>query len=206
MHSIPESGRAYRSGLMLLLGSSIVRRWLVLILLCIIGSRADAIVSGDKKAIVILCSFSNAAIEGTVPEIQGRLFTNAVSVNTLYQEYSYGNMSWSGDVTAVTISADGSVYNPNLWCDQADAAAVAQGYVMSNYNVHVYAYPTSVSQGNYAFATTASVGQRVVTFHVHDLFAYGHEMGHSLGMAHASSDLDNNGTLDEEYGDRTDLM
>ncbi len=181
--------------------------FLTLLSLWFFAPTVHAIVSGNKRAIVILCSFSSAPIEGTVSEIQGRMFTNAVSVNTLYQEYSYGNVSWSGDVLGpVMINADGNVYNPTLWCDLADSAAVSQGYVISDYTVHVYAFPTAVSAGNYAYAVSAAVGPRVVTFHVHDLFAYGHEVGHSLGMHHASTDEDNNGVLEDEYGDRTDLM
>ena len=168
------------------------------------GGVSAAAVVGDKRTLTIVVDFNNAAVECSVAEMRGKLFTDAMSVDRYTRESSYGAVSWSGDVVRVSInfSATTGSCNTGTWQGAADAAARAQGFEPNNYVQRNYVAPRTTTGCPYAFAS----GNVVWTFHCRDFNALAHEMGHSLGMHHASTDTNNDGALEDEYGDLTDVM
>jgi hypothetical protein len=151
----------------------------------------------------MLVSLTDAPIDCSVAEVNGFVFTNSpLNVDSFYDHATWGNVRWSGNVIAVSIPFASSPCNADAWANAADAAASTQGFNPNNYTARVYALPSSAGSCGYAFAA----GNRVWNFHCSDLFAYGHEMGHTIGMHHASTDPNNDGVIDAEYGGNDDCM
>lgn len=164
---------------------------------------ASAAVTGTKTALVMLVSLTNAPIDCTIAEVNGFVFTNSpLNVDSFYDHATWGNVRWSGNVIAVSIPFGTTPCNADAWANAADSAAAAQGFNPNNYTARVYALPSAAGSCGYAFAA----GNRVWNFHCSDLFAYGHEMGHTIGMHHASTDPNNDGVIDAEYGGYDDCM
>jgi hypothetical protein len=167
------------------------------------GSKAAAAVLGTKSALVMLVSMTNAPAECSIPEVRGFIFTNSpLNVDSFYDHATWGNVRWTGSVISVSINFGTSPCSADAWADAADAAAASQGYNPGAYTARVYALPSAAGSCGYAFAA----GSRVWNFHCSDLFAYGHEVGHTVGMGHASTDPNNDGTIDGEYGGDDDCM
>jgi hypothetical protein len=166
-------------------------------------TNATAAVTGTKTAIVMLVNLNDAPIECSTSYVNNKWFVaSPLNIKAFYEHSSYGNMTWSGNVLTVSINYSKNTCQRDTWADAADNAARAQGFEPLNYTVRCYAFSSSVPNCGYALAA----GNRVWNFHCSDLFAYGHEVGHSLGMHHASTDSDNNGTIDNEYGGNDDCM
>lgn len=175
----------------------------VLFLCCVFLSPASASITGTKSALVMLVSFNDAPIDCTVAEVTGFWFTNSpLNVDSFYNEATWGNVRWTGSVINVSINFSRSPCSADAWANAADAAAVAQGYNPNAYSARVYSFPSSAGSCGYAFAA----GNRVWNFHGTDLFAYAHEVGHTIGLHHASTDHNNDGVIDNEYGGMDDCM
>lgn len=170
---------------------------------CSTALPSAAAVSGTKSALVILVSMTNAPIDCTIPEVQGLVFTNLpLNVDSFYDHATWGNVRWTGSVINVSINYGTSPCLADAWADAADAQAVIQGYNPGSYTARVYALPSAAGSCGYAFAA----GNRVWNFHCSDLFAYGHEVGHSIGLGHASTDRNNDGVIEDAYGGYDDCM
>ncbi len=167
------------------------------------ATAAFGAVSGTKSALVMLVSLTNAPIDCSVGEVRGMMFTNLpLNVDSFYNEATWGNVRWTGSVINVSINFGTSPCNADAWANAADAQAALQGYSPGSYTVRVYALPSAAGSCGYAFAA----GTRVWNFHCSDLFAYGHEVGHSIGLGHASTDRNNDGVIDDAYGGYDDCM
>ncbi len=187
-------------------GSITVARNTLLALSLVFGLQSSSVsapVSGNKSALVMLVSMTNAPIDCTVGEVNGMVFTNLpLNVDSFYNDATWGGVRWTGSVVNVSINYGTTPCNADVWANAADAQAVLQGYNPSAYTARVYALPSAAGSCGYAFAS----GNRVWNFHCSDLFAYGHEMGHSLGLGHASTDRNNDGVLEDAYGGYDDCM
>ena len=92
----------------------------------------------------------------------------------------------------------------------ADKAAT--GVMLGNYQHRVYVLPTNVgcSWAGLAYVGCGNSCQAWVKAYSGQACgyndAYAHELGHNLGMWHASTDTNNDGTLDCEYCDTSDFM
>jgi hypothetical protein len=151
----------------------------------------------------MLVSLADAPIDCTVPEVNGLLFTNSpLNVDSYSDHATWGNVRWTGSVVTVSIAFSTNPCNRDVWADAADNAATLLGYNPSAYTARVYAFPSAAGSCGYALAA----GNRVMNFHCSDLFAYGHEMGHTIGMHHASTDRNNDGIIENEYGGNDDCM
>src|SRR5260221_5191477 len=75
---------------------------------------AAALVSGTQNAVVILLNFLDANIECTQPAVNGLMFNNSASVNTVYQETSYGNVAFAG-VVAGSLTINYFKTNPRVF-------------------------------------------------------------------------------------------
>jgi hypothetical protein len=178
---------------------------LALVAFAVIASteKTPAAAFGTKTALVMLVSLTNAPIDCTIAEVNGFVFTNSpLSVDSYFDHSTWGNVRWSGNVIAVTVGYGTGSCSQDAWADAADSAALGLGYNPANYTARVYAFPSVMGSCGYALAA----GNRVMNWHCSDLFAYGHEIGHTIGMHHASTDHNNDGVIEGEYGGLDDCM
>ena len=186
-----------------------------------------------RRAVVLLVDIRDSAgtlhkvsadCDGNTARSSTIMFGNqagALNVDGCYQDASFGALGFGGtgypgttlDVTRVTVdetAAIGSACNYSAWASAADRAAT--GVTLSNYQHRVYVLPANVGCG---WAGLAYVGcgiscQAWVKAYSNHVCgypdAYAHEIGHNLGMWHASTDTNNDGTLDCEYCDTSSFM
>ena len=143
------------------------------------------------------------------------------NVDGCYKDSSFGALGFGGavypggtpDVVRVTVNeaaAIGGVCNYSAWGAAADKAAT--GVTLSNYQHRVYVLPSNAgcSWAGLAYVGCGSSCQAWVKAYSGQVCgypdAYAHEIGHNLGMWHASTDTNNDGTLDCEYCDTSDFM
>ena len=164
---------------------------------------AIATVTGEQRTIVMVADFTDATTSCSVNAIRDLMFTDPAnqSVDDLYQETSLGQVSFSGDVVGrynINFSSTDAC-DVNAWAAAADTEAQNSGVDLSLYDRKVYVLPDINTCG---WSGLASVGGNPSYAWIMrcDLEAvFGHELGHNLGMNHAS-------TLSSEYGDTSDIM
>ncbi|HLG18365.1 MAG TPA: Ig-like domain-containing protein, partial [Bdellovibrionota bacterium] len=176
----------------------------------------EATSSNVRRAVVLIADFIDSPSDCTSEsQAADAMFTGVQSVDGMYRESSFGVVSFPGDTNAngqpdvYRVSIPASVADacaPTPWATQADAAAVSMGVDLSLYQHKVYALPQNVTcswagLANVGCAGTCRAWTRIC---YSDIFA--HELGHNLGMAHASTDVNNDGIVDSEYGDTSDIM
>ena len=157
------------------------------------------------------------------------MFNNSYSVDSVYQEGSFGNAAYpgpnqnGGKVIVVTIEKPANLGGGG--CDyyaiasRADAAANTQfgaSDLVSNYNRKIYWVPPSSlsSCGWLALGQVGSYGSTATLLSwttSNSANAIIHEVGHNHGWHHAATDFNNNEQLDttsssEEYGDTSGAM
>jgi hypothetical protein len=135
-----------------------------------------------------------------------------------FNQLGFGGAGYPGsmrDIVHVSITEAGvlsAVCNYEAWANAADTAATAQSVNLANYEHVVYVLPAGigcgwaglgyVGCGNNCRAWIATYDSQLCGY----IDAYAHELGHNLGLMHASTDLNNDGTIDCEYCDVSDVM
>ena len=163
---------------------------------------ASAVVSGDQPTLVVLAQFTDAAVSCSAEAIRDVMFTDpsGLSVDRQYREGSGDRVSFSGAVVGpFTIPfSSGDPCDIGAWADAADAAASAAGEPPSTYARKVYVMPSSsCAAAGYGTIGGSPSGAWIFACNLKGVFA--HELGHNLGLDHAS-------TPTAEYGDSTDPM
>ena len=178
---------------------------------------AGAVTAGQRRALLMVVNMSNSpGYYGatTADAGAGVLFTDNYSLNTAYDEGSFGQLSYAGDRASDVVIVE-IPYSANcpIWtiAQNADAAAVNAGVDLSLYHNKIYlAPPKSISDCTWLalgeVGPYGSTAARRSWSTYNNAVVYVHEVGHNLGWLHASTDLDNNGVLDSEYGDISDAM
>lgn len=176
---------------------------------------AAAAVAGERRSIVLLVDFANAAVSCSTAQVAGLLFEGARSVDGLYRESSWDRLRFPGDgdgdgspdVFRVSIDDTIAGCNPVGWAAAADEAARDAGLALDAAQHVLYVLPSATGC---VFAGLATVGCpgvcRAWVKSCGTADVYAHELGHNLGLWHASTDANNDGLLDSEYGDLSDVM
>jgi Gametolysin peptidase M11 len=166
------------------------------------SSAPTAPVTGDQRTLVMIANFRDTSVTCSASDINNVIFANppSLSVNALYQESSLGQVSFSGNVIGpYTINANSTdSCNTTGWADAADLQAASLGVDVASYPRRVYVMPPSSCEAA-GVATVGGVTGRAWIFTCGTQGVYAHELGHNLGMDHAS-------TPTQEYGDSTDPM
>lgn len=195
------------------LAPTAARKALVLIVDIVDGG---AVVSANSSSCDGTTALSSDIMFGSKGGVQ--------NVDSCYQENSFGALGWGGasypggaqDVVRVQISEAATplsgVCNYSAWGSAADSAAAAKGIVLGNYQHRVYVLPSNVGCswaglayvgcGSNCTAWIKSYSGQVCGYSD----AYAHELGHNLGMWHASTDANNDNVIDCEYCDTSDVM
>jgi hypothetical protein len=93
----------------------------------------------------------------------------------------------------------------------ADAAATAAGVDINQYTFKFYLIPSASACGWGGLAYVGACGEEAGSTYckawaktqTSGSSTWTHELGHNVGMNHASTDTNNDGTIDDEYGDTT---
>jgi hypothetical protein len=165
-------------------------------------SAAVAAAGGEQRTAVMLLNFRDKNLSCSASFVRDVMFSDPdnVSVDAMYQESSFNQVWFSGDVMgAFTLDYDSSgTCDYWGWASAADAAAQASGVNLSDYNRKVYVMPSN-SCGWAGLGTVGGNPSRSWIFRCALDDVYGHEVGHNLGMHHAA-------TASNEYGDVSDIM
>ena len=142
-----------------------------------------------KRLAIILINFTDDTREPfTVAQTQTAFFgaSPTKSVNTFYQEQSYGAWDTVGDVFGYfTITADRTACNWSDWGAKGRDAATAAGINLSQYTNVVHVWPGQSACG------WAGLAYLPGTYSFLDgtisLYVATHELGHNYGAHHAST-------------------
>jgi len=153
------------------------------------SSVTAAAVTGTKNVAVLQFNFSNDTSQPwTNAYAQGVMFTNSDSVAAYYRESSDGALTLTGSVFGwYTIpNANGPTCDYSGWATAAQNAATAAGVKLSDYQYLVYAFPRTSACGWAGLGYLPGSG--AWTNGEMTLRVLGHELGHNLGVHHASSE------------------
>lgn len=169
-----------------------------------LAQAAAAEVVGEQKTLVMIAHFLDEQVPCTTASIDNLMFTDPTgnSVNHYYQDTSQGRVKFTGQVVGpFTIGfLSTSSCNIGAWADAVDAAAAAEGVDLSRYARKVYVLPAKNGCGSYAgIGQVGGAVTRSWIFRCNAADTFAHELGHNLGLSHAS-------TPTSEYGDRSDIM
>jgi hypothetical protein len=190
----------------------------------------SAAATTQTLAVVLVNFTDDPRTPFTTDQLRSQVFTDPHSVSAFFAEQSFGRVSFTGRVRP-----DGDVYgwytvsrnqasgcDFTAWSASADAAAAAAGVDLSLYDHVAYVFPQQASgQTACAFSGVGMMpGSEVWINGDISVRVIGHELGHNLGVHHASSlrCLDANGApvplalpvssrcTASEYGDPFDVM
>ncbi|MFA5878229.1 MAG: Ig-like domain-containing protein [Candidatus Staskawiczbacteria bacterium] len=181
-----------------------------------------------KKVAVILFNFQdNTAQPWTVDNIRAKTFTDPTSVKAYYNEASFEKL-----ILSSAIRGDGDVFGwytvpfpegvnclestNRAWAQNAETQAAANGFIKSNYDAVIYAFPWVEACSGWSGWTFGIGSSQVWINGSYSLYTVGHELGHVFGVNHASTYNCTNSQgarvpisdtcTTNEYGDPFDIM
>ncbi len=167
------------------------------------------LVSGTQRTVVLIANLTDVNFKVSAASVNGLMFTNPASINAYYSEDSFSNVSFAGDVFGpynIPYASTASCTSMTSWSSALETQATSAGVNLGNYTrrIYVFPYPNGCSSQYGGVGTIGgNPSQAWILYgdynngNVSGLF--GHEIGHNLGMHHAS-------TLTDEYGDTSDVM
>src|SRR5262245_36566756 len=187
------------------------------------GSTATAPVLSERTAIAILVNLSDATLCADVATctytpsyVADKLFTATQSMRALYLSSSYGQVTFKTDtdgngqpdvVGPYNLSLSKVGCNWSAWGTAANSAAQAAGVNVTLYQHIIYVLPPYSELPDCGWAGLAYVGgNKAFIAEPQSMMVYSHELGHNLNMGHAATDPENDGVMNDEYGDSSDPM
>lgn len=172
--------------------------------------------SSSRKALVMVVNFNDKSAGCSDSAASDLMWTGTRNINGLFKESSFNTIDFPQDsngdnqvdVVNLTLTSNmGSSCDYINWALDADTAASNAGFDLSIYDHRVYILPTSAKCDWSGLANLGCSSYcRSWTLHCNYPDVLAHELGHNLGMSHASTDQDNNGTTDCEYCDVSGVM
>jgi hypothetical protein len=186
-----------------------------------VAAQTAAASTGARTLAVILVNFANDSAQPfTTDQARAAYFTASNSVSAYYGEQSQGQVSFTGQIRSdgdvfgwYTIASTDAGCNWQTWGSQARAAAKADGHDTAGYDHVAVVFPNAPScawsglgyePGRYSYIN-GTLSPRTTA----------HEIGHNLGLMHASSYNCSNAGVRvtiggscslSEYGDPFDVM
>lgn len=170
--------------------------------------------TGNQKIAVIMFNFNNDLSQPyTTEEVRSYLTgTQRKSVARYFQEASYSQLNFTADIFGwLTLPVNKPQYMYSETSDLARQKAAENGVILSNYDIFIYLFPRIASEYNSGWTYLAEN-----EVWINGYFYYGlmeHEIGHTLGLQHASSYSCRGLQIDRyvncervEYGDSYDVM
>jgi hypothetical protein len=180
--------------------------------------------SESRSIIIIIMGFRDIAGKNVFPDcdtdcINDRMFNGRYSVNNLYKDTSRNVLYFNQSISKI-VSVQSSFSTFTAICDhyafwnKAFELARLQSIEPSNYRHKMVILPESAGSGTCGWTGLAYIGciEQTCLALIRDpkIQVMTHELGHNLGMLHASLDYNNDGVvdsgLDGEYGDHSDPM
>lgn len=175
--------------------------------------------TGEQRTAVLMVNFANQVSQPfTKEQLRQVIFEAEDSMNGYYKQTSFGQVSFSGDIFGwYTISLDNTdcVNRSRDWSDEADIIAQRSGVDLVKYTRWVYVFAPAQEDCPYGGVGTigGNPSRAWIFFGGGRSFIYKHEVGHNLGVHHASSLLCGTKAIDDyslcgksEYGDPYDVM
>ncbi len=173
----------------------------------------------EASVAVIIVDFLDSAVSCSPGDIAQRMFplVGQANVSDYYVESSHGefglqmdaNDNGSVDVfgpyTVSAVTSDACDYY--AWAFEAEALAEMDGVDLSAFRHLMFVLPSNTSCSWWGVANVGCGSQCrswIARCAVDDLYA--HELAHNLGMRHASTDTNNDGNVNSEYGDNSCVM
>ncbi|MFO1434009.1 MAG: hypothetical protein U1F76_28610 [Candidatus Competibacteraceae bacterium] len=178
----------------------------------------------QRHAVVLLVDLldAKASTRYTPDQIASLMYTGTRSVAELYSQASLGQLQFVADsdnngapdvfgpFTIDYSAAQNCDYH--AWAEAAENAAVTAGIDLSRYQHRVFVLPYYMDLPYCGWAGIATVGCDPASFCRAWIAEgdvgiwYAHELGHNLNLAHAGTDSDNDGVINQVYGDYSDPM
>ena len=166
--------------------------------------------SQPLKTLTMILSVCNRNSNVTPKDITNTLLYNKLNVREMIQTCSYNKSSLSTHVvpSIINVPCNGNTYYPV--CDVFGWAEYADNFVstymripLTQYNRRIYIIPPDVGCGFGGLGSVGPCGNEcrvwINSKIANEVSAYVHELGHTLGLSHASY-------MGDQYGDLTDIM
>ncbi len=161
----------------------------------------------NRSVLTLLVTMNDGSPYLSKDTVAKYMFGSTASVAHLYLDSTAGKVTFDGDpdrdgnldIYSVKIDAQASGNcSYTTWGSLAEQQAKSLGVDLTKYKHFLFVLPsaTGCSWGGIANLSGPRAWVRAGGMGV-----FAHELGHNLGMHHASTDTNNDGTIDSEYGD-----
>ncbi|MFO1434005.1 MAG: DNRLRE domain-containing protein [Candidatus Competibacteraceae bacterium] len=187
-----------------------------------VSAQTGMAAGSERRAIVLIVDLLDvkASARYTPEQIADAMYTGTRSVDKLYRAASLGQLGFvadsdnngTPDIFGPFTVNDSAVQSCDYlaWAQAAETAAQAAGIDLSLYQHRIFVLPRSNDLPRCNWAGIANVG--CVTYcrtwiaEGESPMVYAHELGHNLNLNHAGLDPENDGILNNPYGDASDPM